>query len=518
MKFYKNHYDVVIIGGGLAGLSAALQLQLKGINDILILEKHNLPGGLATSYVRNGIEIEATLHEMMSIGTKEDRLKVGKFFDECGVDIDWLRVPEAYRFVETSKGIDITLHAGFDTMANEIDEQYPGWGPKVLEFMQLCNRVYESLNILSVTPMSKPAMLLKHPDFVKTAGYTAKEVMDTFGFPEEIVDILSAYWIYVGNPTSSLPFTIFAVLLADYFHGSYIPKKFSHEMSMKLQRKAEENGAQIEFCQEVDKILVKDGCVTGVRTKRGDEISCDYVICGAYPNKVYTQMIEPLSEVPAGAVKMVNARRLSVTSASVSMILDDTPENLGIKDYNLFQSEDMDLDKIFYKEGKTTGPYRYLTSICLDLGNPGATPDGMCQFSITYLPLADGFLTLKEEDYYDFKRRMAKQMIEEYEKVSGVNIHDHIVEIEVVTPISISHYVGAWKGSIYGYSHSIDDHAVARMQMKEEEQFIKGLSFAGAHAISGNGMGPAVTNGRAAAKAVLEAEEAKNAAVLSGRE
>ena len=48
---------------------------------------------------------------MMSIGSKEDRLKVGVFFDECGVDIDWLKVPEAYRFVEPAKGIDITLHS-----------------------------------------------------------------------------------------------------------------------------------------------------------------------------------------------------------------------------------------------------------------------------------------------------------------------------------------------------------------------------------------------------------------------
>ncbi len=505
MQFYKDHYDVVIIGGALAGLSAALQLQQKGIKDILILEKHNLPGGLATSYVRSGIEIEATLHEMMSIGTQEDRLKVGKFFDECGVNIDWLPVPEAYRFVETSKNIDITLHSGFERMAAEIDFQYPGWGKKVLEFMRLCNRVYDSLNILSVTPMSKPKMLMKHPDFVKTAGYTTKEVMDTFGFPQDIVDILSAYWIYVGNPTSTLPFTIYAVLMADYFRGgSFVPAKYSHEMSMRLQAKAEENGAQVEFCQEVEKILVKDGKVTGVRTKRGDVINCDYVICGAYPNKVYTQMIEPLSEVPEGAVKMVNGRRLSVTSASVSMVLDDTPENLGLKDYNLFSSENMDLDEIFYNEGTTAGPYRYLTSICLDLANPNATPKGMCQFSITYLPLADGFLEIEEDDYYDFKRRMAKQMIEEYEKVSGINIHDHIAEIEIVTPVSISHYVGAWKGSIYGYSHSIDDHAVARLQMKDSEHFIDGLEFAGAHSISGNGMGPAVTNGRAAAKAVME--------------
>ncbi|HAE45600.1 MAG TPA: hypothetical protein DCG37_08425, partial [Lachnospiraceae bacterium] len=219
MKFYKEHYDVIIMGAGLAGLSAALQLQAKGVTDILILEKHNLPGGLATSYVRNGIEIEATLHEMMSIGDEQDRLKVGKFFDEMGIDIDWLKVPEAYRFIEKTKGIDITLHAGFKTMSDEIDEQYPGWGDKVYEFMNLCNRVYDSMNILSVTPMSKPEMLIKHPDFVKTVGYSAKQVMDTFHFPQDIVDILTPYWIYVGNPMSSLPFTIYAFLMADYFRG-----------------------------------------------------------------------------------------------------------------------------------------------------------------------------------------------------------------------------------------------------------------------------------------------------------
>ena len=36
MSFYKDHYQVVIMGGGLAGMACALRLQKWGINDILI--------------------------------------------------------------------------------------------------------------------------------------------------------------------------------------------------------------------------------------------------------------------------------------------------------------------------------------------------------------------------------------------------------------------------------------------------------------------------------------------------
>ena len=62
----------------------------------------------------------------------------------------------------------------------------------------------------------------------------------------------------------------------------------------------------------------------------------------------------------------------------------------------------------------------------------------------------------------------------------------------------------AWNGGIYGYRHCQDDNIVARLTMQEDEKFIEGLEFAGAHAISGNGMSPAITNGRKAAKNVLD--------------
>ncbi len=510
MKFYKDHYEVVIIGGGLAGMACALQLQAWGIKDILILEKHNLPGGLATDFVRNGFEIEATLHEMMSIGTKDNRLKVGKFFDDMGVDIDWLHVPECYRVVLPNSGIDATLHEGYETVAREIDAKVPGTYDKVHELMLLCRRVYDSMNILSVTPMSKVQMLLKHPDFVKTVGYSATEVINTFDLPKKAVEMLTPYWIYVGNRMDDLPFTIYAFLMADYFTGSYVCRGYSHEMSMKMQAKVEENGAQFELRQEVTKILVKNGKVYGVRTARGDEISCDYVVSAAYPNKVYTRMIEPASEVPEGALKMVNGRALSVCPVSIIMVLESRPEELGITNYSTFSGDTMDTNEIWENYKNLSEPYNYITTICLNYANPNCVPDGYTQLSITALPLNDPFADVTEESYFDFKRRLANEMIEKYLRHTGVpDFRDKIVEIEVETPMTVAHYVGAWKGSIYGYSHSLSDHAVARLQMKEEDKFIEGLEFAGAHGMSGDGMGPQITNGRAAAKAIREDKERK---------
>ena len=209
-------------------------------------------------------------------------------------------------------------------------------------------------------------MLMKHEAFVKTAGYSAKEVIDTFGLPQKAVDLLAPYWIYVGAPLSILPFTIWAVLMADYVgYGSKVPKKLSHEMSLKMQERAEEMGVQVELKQPVEKILVRDGKAYGVRTKRGDEIHADYVISAAYPNKVYTSMIEPADAVPDKAIKMVNGRRIGLTAFTVFLLLDKSAEELGITDYNVFLGETMDTDKIF-ENYKGTGPYNYLTTICLN--------------------------------------------------------------------------------------------------------------------------------------------------------
>ncbi|MBQ3871888.1 MAG: NAD(P)-binding protein, partial [Clostridia bacterium] len=53
-----RHYQAIIIGGGSAGLSAAVTLKDKGIEDILVLEKDREPGGILEQCIHNGFGLQ----------------------------------------------------------------------------------------------------------------------------------------------------------------------------------------------------------------------------------------------------------------------------------------------------------------------------------------------------------------------------------------------------------------------------------------------------------------------------
>lgn len=82
-----DNYDVVVIGAGNGGLSAAAYMAQHG-KRVLVLEQHNAPGGCATSFVRGRFEFEATLHEMCQMGEGENAGAVRKLLDSYGLDVD----------------------------------------------------------------------------------------------------------------------------------------------------------------------------------------------------------------------------------------------------------------------------------------------------------------------------------------------------------------------------------------------------------------------------------------------
>jgi len=55
---------IIIIGAGIAGLSAGCYLQMNGY-ETQIIEAHNTPGGLCTSWKRKGYTIEGAIHGLL---------------------------------------------------------------------------------------------------------------------------------------------------------------------------------------------------------------------------------------------------------------------------------------------------------------------------------------------------------------------------------------------------------------------------------------------------------------------
>ena len=510
-SYFDSHYDVVIVGAALAGLSAALELAKAG-KKILILEQHNLPGGVATSYLRGGAEIEAALHEMMSIGEKESPLQIRAFLEGHGVDIDWVRVPDAFRYVDDET--DVVIHSGKNgdiaTPAKDIaracgEETEGEIYKKVLDFLSLCQRVDRSCKDLQANDRGTAYIALHHQDLAFTSGYDSRTVMEAFRLPKKAIDILSAYWIYLGTPASKLPFSVYAVVLSEYLgNGSYIPRHTSFEMSLKMAERVREMGAQIEYGQRVDKILTDKKGIRGVRTASGAAIGADVVLCGAYPNTVYSRMLEGDYPLPKRKIQATHAKQLGVSAFSVILLLDKTAGELGIKDYATFLYLGGDHDEEAFEKGKTEGPYSYLACVCPNVIIGDASPKGTCLYSMTYLPNGGAFAFANEENYAEITRKNAAHFIESASRFLGKNLRDHILEIATETPVSVAHYTGAFMGTIYGYSHHVDAHIVARTMNKKDEANLPGLYFIGAHHIDGDGMAPVINSGIHVAREVLK--------------
>lgn len=497
-------YDAVVIGAGNGGLTAAATLAGKGVKTLL-LEKHNLPGGFATSFVRGRFEFEPSLHEISDFGPPEAKGNVRKLLeDRIGLDLEWVRVPEAYRLIipnEVGGRLDVTMPFGVDDFIAKVEEYAPGSRESVTNFISLCGEIVDALAYIAESKgnADKKVLIKEYSNFLKTAPYSLQDILDTLKMPYLAQKIITAYWCYLGMGVKDLSFTIFAAMFHKYLtRGAYIPKYRSHGYTVALDKKIRELGGEIRYNTAVEKILVENGKVQGIITSHGEKIKTNHVVSNASPHIVYGKLIHPAEEVPKIALKTCNARKVGFSGFVVYLGLDKTPEELGLREYSYFVYSTPNTNDIYKAFGKLARPLGQAT-ICLNNAIPDCSPEGTTIMSITTLFTGDCWANIEPKDYFEIKNRIADEAIDEFEKVVGVNIRDSIEEIEVATPVTFARYTGAFNGSIYGYEPSPWDSVLPRLMCMNDEKYIKGLEFAGGFAVRCHGYSSTLQSGETAA-------------------
>ena len=113
----QKKFDAVVIGSGNGGLVEALRL-LKAGKSVLLMERHNLPGGFASSFIRGRFEFEASLHELCDFGTHDNPGELYRLFDFLGImdRIEFVTVPKAYRVISLETDEDYTMPFGVEEL------------------------------------------------------------------------------------------------------------------------------------------------------------------------------------------------------------------------------------------------------------------------------------------------------------------------------------------------------------------------------------------------------------------
>ncbi|MFW9947017.1 MAG: phytoene desaturase family protein [Candidatus Odinarchaeota archaeon] len=507
-QILSESYDAVVIGAGNGGLTAAAQLAMKGAK-VLLLEQHNLPGGFASSFVRGRFEFETSLHELCDYGSSTNKGGVRALFeDKLKLPCEFVEIPEAFRLIltDSDENVDIVMPFGIEEFLEAIEKEVPGCKESVKKFFDLGRDIQNATNYIGQTKGNpdQNVLLAEHSNFLKTTAYSVDEVQNALNIPEKARKILNAYWVYLGIPTSRLNFTIYAVMTYLYIlRKAYIPKYRSHEYTTALDAKIREFGGKIEYNTRVEKILVENGKVVGVETSNGDKISTNNVVCNASPTLTYNKLIYPKSEVPEIAYKEINARNHAVSTFVVYLGLDATAEDLGLKDYSYFIYNNMNTDELYdsINELKTPGVQ---ATICLNTAIPDCSPPGTCILSITTAFRPGIWDNVKPEEYFKLKNKIAQELIDTFEKVTGAPIKEHIEEIEVATPQTFARFTGTYNGIVYGYEPDSWDSFIPRLMAMNDEKHIEGLEFCGGFGRRCHGYSSSLKDGETAGLLTLQ--------------
>jgi phytoene dehydrogenase-like protein/ferredoxin-NADP reductase len=498
-------YDVVVIGAGLGGLTSAAFLAKAG-KKVLLLERHYVPGGYASTFMRGRFEFEISLHELSGLGDEDNKGPMRRLLDEVDVvpKVEFLAIPEFYRCVLPD--VDIIIPIGRENFEQAMGEYFSTDADGIKEFSDIIFKfAKEALRANRVGMKMVMEQQDEFPTLLKYFGQSLAQVMNPLIKDERARTVLSVLCGYYCNPPSRLAFLTYALGTAGYLRfGPWHIRGKSQALSQAFVDSIEEKGGEVWLSNGVRRILVEAGKVRGVVAEDGTEILCPYVVSNANPYVTCLELIGR-EEVPDWYLRRMGAWSGGASTVNLYLGTDCTHDELGLDTHETFVSDGYDVDG-HWKEmesGASMDPHDIAVT-AYNTVDSDFSPPGTSSIVLTFIAFADPWLKLAPERYVETKNELAAKTLDLAERVAP-ELRDHIEVVEVATPLTNMRYSRNAAGSIIGFNQTYQGTGIVRMPGAGP---LDGLYFSGAWVNIGGGYEPSMYSGFLTSRSVLKDMEA----------
>jgi all-trans-retinol 13,14-reductase len=495
----ENQFDAVIIGAGLGGLSCAAAFARQGFKP-LVLEKHDKPGGYATTFQRpGGFVFDVSLHST-TVGEREGIHNLIPGFPEIK-DVEFVPHPNLYRAIYPDYDIRApqkNLPAYIDILIGYFPDEKEGIQGIFEDMKGVAQDIEKFSNAQGQVDMSKFPM--DFPYLFKSSMQTWGQMVDAYIKNPKLKALLSSLWGYYGLPPSKLASIYYALPTIEYLQqGGYYPKGRSQKISDALASSIQEHGGKVMLNTRVEEILVKDNSAYGVRVADGKEYTGKVVVSNANAYDTFHTMMKEDEYLKDYLARM---DKFSVSLSCFQIFLGlkkDLIKEVGITDSEIFYATGYD-PEAEYKSLLSADMENSGFGIAVyDNVYKGYSPEGKNTINIMVLQgydpwkkyEADYFKGNKAE-YKKEKERMADILIMRAEKALLPGLTKVIEIKEIGTPLTNIRYTGNYRGAAYGFDQTLDNCGATRLPHNTP---IKNLYLSGAWTRPGHGYSAVLGSG-----------------------
>ncbi|MGL5380124.1 FAD-dependent oxidoreductase [Clostridium sp.] len=492
-------YDVVVIGSGISGLTAASLLAKRGLN-VCVVEAQNKPGGSCGIFKRKDVVFEQGA--AMIYGFNDKGFSPHRFiFNALEEEIDIIKHDELYAINYGEHRI--IFHQDIDKFIDELIKVFPKEKENFKRFYSDLSNQYKKIiaekpNFISPDAMKKEQGaegLLRHPiEYIRFLGYMNKNTLSIlkkyFKDPNvfNFFDKLTSTYCYTN--VEETPAILSSIMFVDnHFGGSYYPAGSTLNLVGKLEKVIEENNGDMIYKKEVEEIIVENNIATKIKLDDGSIITAKYIVNSGNVWNLYNKLLK--SSGNEKIKDLVNSLEPSYPSVVLFALVKEAAIPKGTLPIEMLIADKTKLD-----EGE-------VTAYILSIDDKTLCEDGyhtIMAIGPTFKKWPKGFKNnYNTKEYREMKEVEKDRLLKVLEK-RFPGFKDNLCHVEVSTPSTLNRYVLKEGGSVAGPKQKLGQHMLKRLKTKSE---INNLFNCGESTVMGTGT-PAVTiSGISAANLIL---------------